>query len=152
VINAVPVDFTVQAIVYTSLRAENFGKNFNVTNKEPTTMQQCYQWLRSFGYDLNVVDEEEARQQALAVEEDHVLFPMTPLLRVASMRHAALDPELQKRVDPMDECRVLTEALEGSGIECPPVNEEWAHSCFRFLIEGGHLPAPEDVVPQGTSA
>jgi amino acid adenylation domain-containing protein/thioester reductase-like protein len=152
VINAVPVDFTVQAIVYTSLRAENFGKNFNVTNKEPTTMQQCYQWLRSFGYDLNVVDEEEARQQALAVDEDHVLFPMTPLLRVASMRHAALDPELQKQVDPMEECRVLTEALEGSGIECPPVNEEWAHQCFRFLVEGGHLPAPEDVVPQGTSA
>ncbi len=152
VINAVPVDFTVQAIVYTSLREENFGKNFNITNKEPTTMQQCYQWLRSFGYDLNVVDEEEARQQALAVDEDHVLFPMTPLLRVASMRHAALDPELQKRVNPMDECRMLTEALEGSGIECPPVNEEWAHSCFRFLVEEGHLPAPEDVVPQGTSA
>jgi len=152
VINAVPVDFTVQAIVYTSLRAENFGKNFNVTNKEPATMQQCYQWLRSFGYDLNVVDEEEARQQALAVDEDHVLFPMTPLLRVASMRHAALDPELQKRVNPMDECRELIEALKGSGIECPPVNEEWAHSCFQFLVDGGHLPAPEDVVPQGTSA
>jgi amino acid adenylation domain-containing protein/thioester reductase-like protein len=152
VINAVPVDFTVQACVYTSLRAENFGKTFNATNKEPTTMQQCYKWLRSFGYDLNVVAEEDARQQALAVDEDHVLFPMTPLLRVATMRHAALDPELQKRVDPMAECRVLTEALEGSGIECPPVNEQWAHSCFRFLVDNGHLPAPEDVVPQGTSA
>ncbi|MEV7026805.1 amino acid adenylation domain-containing protein, partial [Kitasatospora sp. NPDC093558] len=147
VINAVPVDFTAQAIVYTSLREENFGKNFNITNPAPTTMSQCYQWLRSFGYDLNVVDEEDARQRALGVDEDHVLFPMTPLLRVASMRHAALDPELQKQIDPQDECRVLTEALAGSGIACPPVNEEWAHSCFRFLVEGGYLPAPEDVVP-----
>ncbi|MFF0393818.1 amino acid adenylation domain-containing protein [Kitasatospora sp. NPDC004615] len=146
VINAVPVDFTAQAIVYTSLRAENFGKNFNITNPAPTTMTQCYQWLRSFGYDLNVVDEEDARQRALGVDEDHILFPMTPLLRVASMRHAALDPELQKQINPQDECRVLTEALEGSGIACPPVNEEWAHDCFRFLVEGGYLPAPEDVV------
>lgn len=148
VINAVPVDFTAQAIIYTSLREENFGKNFNITNQEPTTMQQCYQWLRSFGYDLNVVDEEDARQQALNVDEDHILFPMTPLLRVATMRHAALDPELQKQINPMDECRVLTEALEGSGISCPPVNEQWAHSCFQFLVEEGYLPAPEDIVPQ----
>ncbi|MBB0242562.1 amino acid adenylation domain-containing protein [Streptomyces alkaliphilus] len=147
VINAVPVDYTTRAIVHTSLREENFGKNFNITNPAPTTMQQCYQWLRSFGYDLNVIDEEEARRQALGVDEDHILFPMTPLLRVASMRHAALDPDLQRQIDPMDECRVLTEALEGSGISCPPVSEEWAHACFRFLIDGGYLPAPEDVVP-----
>jgi amino acid adenylation domain-containing protein/thioester reductase-like protein len=145
VINAVPVDYTAKAIAYTSLREENLGKNFNITNPEPTTMQQCYRWLRSFGYDLNVIDEEEARRQALAVDEDHILYPLTPILRVASMRHAALDPELQKRVDPMDECRVLTAALEGSGITCPPVNEQWAHSCFRFLVENGYLPAPEDV-------
>ncbi|MEU2401759.1 MULTISPECIES: non-ribosomal peptide synthetase family protein [unclassified Streptomyces] len=151
VINAVPVDFTAQAIVYTSLREENFGKNFNITNPAPTTMTQCYQWLRSFGYDLNVIDEEDARQRALGVDEDHILFPMTPLLRVASMRHAALDPELQKQIDPQDECRVLTEALEGSGISCPPVTEEWAHACFQFLVDGGYLPAPEDVVvPQGS--
>ncbi len=146
VINAVPVDYTAEAIVYTSLREENLGKNFNITNREPTTMQQCYQWLRSFGYDLNVVAEEEARRQALEVDEDHILYPLTPLLRVASMRHAALDPELQQQVDPLDECKVLLEALEGSGIECPPVNEQWAHSCFRFLVENGYLPAPQDVV------
>ncbi|WP_158853297.1 non-ribosomal peptide synthetase [Saccharothrix deserti] len=148
VINAVPVDYTAQAIVYTSLREENLGKNFNITNREPTTMQQCYQWLRSFGYDLNVVDEEEARRKALAVDEDHILYPLTPILRVASMRHAALDPDLQQQVDPLDECRVLNEALEGSGIECPPVNEEWAHSCFRFLVDNGYLPAPEEVAKQ----
>jgi len=145
VINAVPVDYTAQAIVHTSLREQNLGKNFNITNPEPTTMQQCYRWLRSFGYELNVVEEEEARRQALAVEEDHVLYPLTPILRVASMRHAALDPELQQRVDPMDECRVLTAALEGTGIACPPVSEEWAHSCFRFLVENGYLPSPDEV-------
>ncbi|TJZ44121.1 amino acid adenylation domain-containing protein [Streptomyces piniterrae] len=143
VINAVPVDYTAEAIVYTSLRKENFGKNFNITNPEPTTMSQCYEWLRSYGYTLNVIDEEEARQRALDVEQDHILYPMTPMLRVASMRHAALDPELQKRVNPADECCVLTEALEGSGIECPPVDEAWAHSCFRYLIETGFLPAPD---------
>ncbi|MEU9464322.1 amino acid adenylation domain-containing protein [Streptomyces sp. NPDC048312] len=144
VINAVPVDFTAEAIVYTSLRAENFGKNFNITNPSPTTMSQCYEWLRTFGYPLNVIDEEEARQRALSVEQDHILFPMTPMLRVASMRHAALDPELQKRVNPQDECRVLTEALAGSDIECPPVNEEWAHSCFRYLVDIGFLPDPDN--------
>jgi thioester reductase-like protein len=145
VINAVPVDYTAKAIVYTSLRKENLGKNFNITNSNPTTMEECYRWLRSFGYDLNVVDEEEARRRALSVDERHVLYPLTPILRVASMRHAALDPELQQRVDPMDECRVLTDALEGSGINCPPVNEAWAHSCLRFLVDSGYLPAPEEV-------
>ena len=145
VINAVPVDFTAAAIVYTSLRQENFGRNFNITNPQPTTMSQCYSWLRSFGYDLNVVEEEEARQKALDVDQDHILYPLTPILRVASMRHAALDPDLQKQVDPMDECRVLMAALEGSGIECPPVNEEWAHSCFRFLVRTGFLPDPATV-------
>jgi thioester reductase-like protein len=149
VINAVPVDYTAQAIVHTSLREENLGKTFNITNPRPTTMQQCYEWLRSFGYDLNVVDEEEARRRALAVAEDHVLYPLTPILRVASIRHAALDPELQQRVNPMDECRVLSAALEGSGIWCPPVNEEWAHSCFRFLVDSGYLPAPEADARQG---
>ncbi|MEU8197136.1 amino acid adenylation domain-containing protein [Microbispora amethystogenes] len=152
VINAVPVDYTAKAIVYTSLQEENLGRNFNITNREPTTMQQCYEWLRSFGYALNVVEEEEARRQALAVDEDHILYPLTPILRVASMRHAALDPDLQQRVDPMDECRVLTAALDGSGIECPPVNEEWAHSCFRFLVENGYLPAPDEVAARAAAA
>ncbi|TCO56101.1 non-ribosomal peptide synthetase [Actinocrispum wychmicini] len=143
VVNAVPVDFTAKSVVYTSLRAENFGKNFNITNAEPATMTQCYEWLRSFGYRLNVVDEEEARTKALDVDQDHVLYPMTPILRVATMRHAALDPDLQKQVNPVDECRVLLDALDGSGIECPPVNEEWAHSCFRYLVATGFLPEPD---------
>ncbi|ONI78085.1 non-ribosomal peptide synthetase [Actinosynnema sp. ALI-1.44] len=144
VVNAVPVDFTAQAIVYTSLRRENFGKNLNITNAEPATMSQCYEWLRTFGYSLNVVEEEEARAKALDVDQDHVLFPMTPILRVATMRHAALDPDLQQQVDPVDECRVLLDALEGSGIDCPPVNEEWAHSCFRYLVSTGFLPEPDN--------
>lgn len=147
VINAVPVDFTAEAIVYTSLREENFGKNFNITNREPTTMSECYSWLRSFGYELNVIEEEEARSRALDVDQDHILYPLTPILRVASMRHAALDPDLQKQVNPLDECRVLLDALEGSGIECPPVNEAWAHSCFRFLVKSGFLPAPDSLQP-----
>ncbi|WP_438388898.1 amino acid adenylation domain-containing protein [Actinopolyspora saharensis] len=144
VVNAVPVDFTVESILYTSTREENYGKTFNITNANPATMSQCYNWLRSFGYELNVVDEEEARQQALAVDQDHTLYPLTPILRVASMRHDALDPDLQKRIDPADECRTLLAALEGSGIECPPVNEELAHDCFRYLIDTGFLPAPEN--------
>ncbi|MEV4320528.1 amino acid adenylation domain-containing protein [Actinocrispum sp. NPDC049592] len=142
VINASPVDYVAAAIVHVSTRPDSLGGIYHVGNLNPATANETYAWVKSFGYQPNVIDFDVARAQALEVEQDHPLYPLTPIMRSAPKEHPALDISVQRSLDPSVECANTLTHLVGSGIECPPMNEELAHSCFAYLVDTGFLPAP----------
>ena len=143
VVNAVPVDYAAAAIAHISLQEESFGKYFNVGNLYPANMLKIYEWLDSFGYGMPVVEYEQAVNQAMEVGQDHALYPITPVIRTAPESHPMLRPEMYEAIDSSLECRNAIKALQGTGIECPPITEEFAHRCLEFMVEIGYLPAPE---------
>jgi myxalamid-type nonribosomal peptide synthetase MxaA len=144
IINAAPVDYVASSIVYISAQPESYGKIFHLGNLNPVTPNVTYDWVRSFGYKPKTIDREEAREQALAVDPSHPLFPITPIISsTRGMEHPALSIRVQQSLDPQVECANTLKALEGSDIVCPPMNEELAHACFAYLVDIGFLPEPE---------
>jgi amino acid adenylation domain-containing protein/thioester reductase-like protein len=143
IVNAIPVDFLAESIVHTSLQEGSFRRRyFHIGNMVSAPMLKIYEWLRSFGYQINVVDYEEARKTALRAGPDNALFALAPLFGAASTSRRSLDLESYMAINPTLEYQNLHAALDGSGIYCPPLDEAYVHRTLQYLVESGYLPKP----------
>jgi len=148
IFDTVPVDYVAKAIVHISTQGAARGTFFHLFNPAPVSLAQFCDWLRSYGYRFDIVDFEIARRRALEVDASHPLYPLVPLIRDAEPEpQESLDPAFIDRLQPDVECRNTLAVLAGSDVRCPPMTEELAHKCLRYLIEIGFLPPPEAVVP-----
>lgn len=92
-----------------------------------------------------MVSFEEARQQAIKVESSHPLYLLVPLIRDEDEEPTvALDPQYIDTHHPELECQNTLKGLEGSGIECAPMNEKLMHLCLAYLVEIGFQEAPKN--------
>ena len=145
VLNAVTVDYFAEAAVHLSLREDSFGKYFNIGNLEAVEYPQLYAWVESFGYHPRVIDRDRARELSLQVGQESPLYPITPIIRSGRRDHPWLEPENHRKIDPASECSNVLAGLRGSGIQCPPVTEQLVHTVLQYMVDTGHLPAPESV-------
>ncbi len=129
--NVMPVDYVSQGIVYLSQQRSSLGKIFHFVNQSPIELRDAFNGLSRFGYDLKVVPFSTWREQALNVDQSNALYPVVPLYRDQTEY-----PEF--KID----CTNTLAALQGSGIVCPPVNEEHLHKCLSFLVDIGFLSEP----------
>jgi amino acid adenylation domain-containing protein/thioester reductase-like protein len=144
IFDTIPVDYAAKAIVHISLRREAFGRFFHLFNPAPVSLHQFCEWIRSYGYEFDIVPFDEARRQALDVDTSHPLYPLVPLIRDAEAKpQPALDPALIDQLQPALECQNALEMLAGSGIRCPPMTEALAHRCIQYLVDVGFLQPPE---------
>lgn len=142
-LNAMPVDYASRAIFHLSRQKESFGKHFHLWNLHPVLMSQIYDWIRSYGYKFEVVPYLAAHEQALEVEPSHTLYPLIPLFVEEGNYPEAVRPHVQESIDPRDECRNTLQALKGSRIECPPMEEDFVHRGLSYLIDQGFLDPPD---------
>jgi amino acid adenylation domain-containing protein/thioester reductase-like protein len=146
ILDAVPIDYVAKAIAHISLNEDAAGDFYHLYNPAPVSVVQFLKWARTFGYEFDIVDFEEARQQALQVPPDHPLYPMVPVLRDGDPSpQPATDPELIHLVQPELESRNTLHGLRGSDISCPPLTEEHVHLVLRYLIENNRIETPEDL-------
>jgi amino acid adenylation domain-containing protein/thioester reductase-like protein len=146
ILDAVPVDYVAQAIGHISLREDAIGEIYHLFNPAPVSIRRFCDWISTFGYEFEVVPFEEAREKALQTKPGHPLYSMVPLIRDAEAApQDSLDPELIHLVQPELEARNTRRALAGSGIVCPPANEEQAHLVLRYLIDKKYLESPAEL-------
>lgn len=149
ILNITPVDYAADAIVYLAGRPDTYGKHFHLWNLAPLPMEEAYPWIRSFGYNFDVVPYREAHRLAQQVPQDHPLYPIIPLLALndefddtVETSSSSLLPSVQATIDLDAECANVLAGLKGSGITCPPMNEEMIHRCLAYLVDTGFLPPP----------
>jgi myxalamid-type nonribosomal peptide synthetase MxaA len=143
--DVITVDYAARAIVFLSRQTTSPGKIFHLWNPRPIPTMRTYDWIRSFGYRLETVSRRVARERVLCVDESNALYPFVPHFQRESAEHEELSsfaPETLKAVDARLECRNTVEALLGSGISCPLINEQFAKRCLSFLVDVGFLPPP----------
>ncbi|GAB4204739.1 MAG: hypothetical protein OHK0022_30190 [Roseiflexaceae bacterium] len=147
ILNIAPVDYAAEAIVYLAGKPSAYGKHYHLWNLAPVPMNATYPWIRSFGYDFEVLPYNLAHQRALNVMPDHPLYPILPLLALNTefeeYPETSLSPHVHATIDLRSECAVALAELEHSGIECPPMSEEMIHRCLAYLVEIGYLPPPQ---------
>jgi amino acid adenylation domain-containing protein/thioester reductase-like protein len=137
---AVPIDYVSAGIVHLSLQPENAGKIFHYANPSPAHLREVYSWLRSFGYEIEVVPYTTLREHVLEVDPSHALYPVLPLYPPEErLRRELFEVTAFEQID----CRTTNKGLEGTGIECAAVAEELVHTVLAFFVETGWLDPPQ---------
>jgi thioester reductase-like protein len=143
--DAVPIDYTSKAIAHIALRDGFLGRNFHLWNMRPIRVERIFEWIRSFGYVLNEASFETVIQHLVTIGPGNAIFPLIPLFLDEENRLMpdTFDPEVVAATDIRSECANTLAGLDGSAITCPPMTEELAHRCFRYLVDVGFFPEPD---------
>ncbi|WP_371554255.1 thioester reductase domain-containing protein [Streptomyces longwoodensis] len=128
-----PVDYVSAAIVRVSGQPGSAGGTFHLFNDSSVSLRECVRRLRALGYALEETDWEDWRRR---VQEDRG-NALLPLLHAFEMMTGDTD----RFYPPMDTTETEA-ALTGSGIVCPPVDEELFARYVRYFVRTGHFPAP----------
>lgn len=146
IFDIVPVDYVAKSIVYISTQSDTYGKFYHIFNPKPSTLQKFCDWTKTWGYRFDIVPFDTAREVALQVSEQDPLYPLVPLIRDAEARpHRPLDPDYINEVEPELECANTLKALDGSGIECPAMDEKLTHLCLEYLVSIGYFQHPNEL-------
>ncbi|RBO85350.1 type I polyketide synthase [Nocardia puris] len=128
-----PVDFVSAAIVEMAGRPEAAGRTFHLHNPSRVALPELVDRLRALGY--SIADREHAEwAEAIGASGDNALVPLLDAFQAMIADTGAFYPA----IDVSD----TLAAIEGSGIECPPITPELFATYVRFFIESGHFPAP----------
>ncbi|MEV6683837.1 amino acid adenylation domain-containing protein [Streptomyces sp. NPDC051130] len=147
IFDVIPVDYVASAIVHISGKREAIDGFYHLFNPAPVPLLTFCDWIKSYGYEFDIVPFEEGRRRALGVGPSHLLYPLVPLIKDAEAEpHRALDPKYMDEVQPALECAETLRMLAGSDIACPPTTEADAHAVMDYLVRTGFMPAPADVV------
>jgi hypothetical protein len=129
-----PIDWVSRSMIHISRQKESQGKVFHFFNPNGAHVLQVYEWIKSYGYKADVVDWNAWRDLALKVDDSNALSTVTPIIH-----EEGTNPE---RINLRIDCTNTLEALEGTGLVCPPVTEELTHRVLSFLVDTGFLPPP----------
>jgi thioester reductase-like protein len=139
IVNFMPVDYVAPSLVRLSLREQSFGRYYHFSNHRTATLVEIWQWVREYGYQLDVVSYEDWRQRLRFVDADNALYPVVPLLTGEHARDPDRAPEeTRPRIDTTN----TDTDLAGTGTECAPVSRELCWRILDFLVGTGFLPAP----------
>jgi thioester reductase-like protein len=144
-LDVTPVNYVAAAIVHLSLQPERIGGTFHFPNPRPLSWDEVYDFARAYGYPVETVPFEEwdARlTAALSEGSDNALAPFAPLL--AWGRAGARTASAPLPRDPRFDDQRTRAGLNGSGIACPPLDEDLLRTLFDWLVGTGFLPEPPE--------
>lgn len=137
-LNMIPVDYFSRALVHISLNERMRGNAYHLANPKSTPMPTVFDWLRDYGYPLDVLPYDEWREQLIRdLPSTDSGYSVVPLI---SENPVARD---HQRV------RISTSrtqaALAGSNIACPPLDKRLIHLTLDYLVDIGYIDAPRQV-------
>jgi myxalamid-type nonribosomal peptide synthetase MxaA len=136
-VNIVPVDFVSAAIVHLSKDRENFGRVYHLDNPEPVHFSKLADWLATQGLHARNVSFDDWRAE-LFRQLPHMPSdgwePYLPLIEEVEEKQVFM-PEF-------DLSNTLNR-LDGSGIQCHPVNDQLFSAYLKYFLPRGFLEKPE---------
>jgi myxalamid-type nonribosomal peptide synthetase MxaA len=137
-IDVAPVDYVAKAVVHMAFRGNPLGRAFHLTNPHACHMQDGLAFLRNAGYRFDEMPFEELRRRLVESPDfaNNALFPYQAAVESMDDRSFQL---------PRYDCRQTQRELEGSGIVCPPVDEQLFDTYLRYLKGVGFIPDPSEL-------
>jgi myxalamid-type nonribosomal peptide synthetase MxaA len=134
-LNITPVDFFARSVVHISQRDDTVGQRFHFANPRDTPLPDIYTWIRSYGYDVDVLPFHTWRDRLVRevppTSPGYSVLPLIP-------QHPATEENRHPRID-------LTRTLEtvrDAGISCAPLDERMLHLELDYLTNAGFLERP----------
>ncbi|BAY23347.1 amino acid adenylation domain protein [Calothrix sp. NIES-2100] len=141
-----PVDYVSKAIVYLSRQKESLGKAFHVLNPERLNLKILFNLVRSFGYPLQQIFEEQWQLELIKIAENlpnHPLYPLIPLFTLKKSSESASIPENYDLVVLEFDCSNTKQGLLDTFIVCPTTDEKLLTTYFSHLIRNNFISAPK---------
>jgi thioester reductase-like protein len=140
-----PVDYVGRVIAHLSQQPGHIGGVFHITNPAPMHSTAVFAWFESRGYTFDVIPVTEWLARLIGSKDftRNALYPYMALLEEFGEENFQL---------PRYQCQRTVEALDGSGIACPPVDGRLLGRYTDFLVGTGFLPAPRGVAGRAYEA
>ncbi|MBW4417622.1 MAG: amino acid adenylation domain-containing protein [Myxacorys californica WJT36-NPBG1] len=144
-VNLIPADFASKAIVQLSQQEKALGKTFHLVNPNPASWSEVIGWVRSLGYPLQEIPDEQWREQLREVagqDPNHALHPLVPFL--AQSEQESSEQTSNADVSLQFDCQNTLDSLVLASLSCPSVDADLVHPYFSYLITQGLLEAPTE--------
>jgi thioester reductase-like protein len=134
-VDLTPVDFVADSIVALSQKRECQGGTFNLLNPTPLHVSSMASWLRGSEFHVDVVPMREWREGLANLVDSipgEVMGVMAEVLSPdanSGLESDAIPAAFQTRFD----CSRVTQALQGTGVQCHPVDDLLLSRYLAFL-------------------
>ncbi len=138
-LDAAPVDYVAQAIVFLMTQRQPLGRVFHLCNPRPMHAHDAYQWLRQHGYIFDVLPFDQWRWRIFNSPgfAQNALYPFAAMLEEFT--------ELSLQLPVWDTTATIKE-FEGSDVACPAVDTQLADTYLRYYIESGYIHAANPIL------
>jgi amino acid adenylation domain-containing protein/thioester reductase-like protein len=143
-----PVDYVSKAIVYLSKQQKSLGKAFHVLNQELLNLKILFNVVRSFGYPLQQVSDNQWQLELMKIAgnfPNHPLYPLIPLFTLKKSSEPASISEKSNFVSLEFDCSNTQQGLTGTSIVCPRTKENLLSTYFSHLINNNFVSAPKAI-------
>jgi thioester reductase-like protein len=137
-VDVAPVDYVAKALIHLVFHKNPLGRAFHLTNPERRHMSEALTFLRSLGYRFDELRFEDLRDRLVHDGNfgRNALFPYQATLEDMD--------DISMQLPNYDTTETRRE-LEGSGIVCPPADEQLFATYMSYLRETGFIPAPDEI-------
>jgi phthiocerol/phenolphthiocerol synthesis type-I polyketide synthase E len=146
-LDVTPVDYVAASLVHISLHDENLNRVFQFPHPQLPRWRAVFEFMRDYGYPVEMVDSTEWMQQILALIQsgaDNALAPFAPV--VANYDAYAESASAEQREGQMKivhhDDRNTRAAIAGTHIACPALDAALLTTYFDHFIRTGFLPPP----------
>lgn len=133
-----PVDYAAKSIVYLSRQQQSLGKVFHLLNPVPVTWSGVMDSVMELGYPLEKL-RFGAWVDAIGKLDDTVRNPLQPLLPFLHLDIAARMFGVSEAAYHALGTSATLRALEGSGIQCAPVDRDLIQTYVERFADMGRL-------------
>ncbi|MVO90566.1 amino acid adenylation domain-containing protein [Streptomyces sp. p1417] len=142
----VPVDHTAAVITHVITHEEPDGRVYHITNPRPALLDLAVRRLRAMGYpvrDLSYDDWVASIDRLAADNPEHPMAPYLPMFMEPAQDWGASVKQMYcEETFPAFDRTNVERALAGSGLRCPPVDDDLLDLNLGYLRESGFLPQP----------
>lgn len=140
----VPVDHTAAAITHIITHEKPDGRVYHITNPRPALLDLAVRRLRAMGYPVRDLPYDEwvtSIDRLAAGNPEHPMAPYLPMFMEPAQDWGASVKQMYcEDTFPAFDRTNVERALAGSGLRCPPVDEDLLDLNLRYLRESGFLP------------
>ena len=137
-VNLIPVDYAVKAIVHLSSQPKSLGKTFHLFNPQPTPWNEVANSIISLGYPLKQLNYEKWRKELLATLEQFADNPLSPLIGTFAESNQP-NKNTEENINQKIAANNTNSGLAGTSIICPPCDRQLLSTYFSYLIDRGYL-------------
>jgi thioester reductase-like protein len=140
ILDMAPVDYVSKAIVFLSTRSVSLGCTFHLNNPNLISTAHIINWFSSAGFVIKKVSFAEWWGEINVIVKDSYNHPLYPL--ISYLEDTSFDQQETSAQKVRYDCRKTLQALEGSSIVCPDVNDKIFHRYISYFIRTGFIKAP----------